>query len=386
MIGGKLIAEGGYGCVFHPAFNEVGEELHEKKYATKIQVENESSANEIKIGGIISKIDGYINHFSPIIQVDKLNIKKFNFNKYKSCSILKSETKKNKFILMKLDYIKGEPFIEYIIKQRNNIELIHNLIHSYNHLLSGINILIKNKVVHYDLKGDNILYDDYRKIPILIDFGLSIPFSFSETILSTDETFLNKYFYIYAPEYYIWPIEIHYLCYILNESEECNDEILQSIIDEYILNNPAFLNFSKSFIKKYKEMSFQQLKYYNRFQSNERIFKIIKHWKTWDNYSLSIIYLKFLRYLNISGYENNNFTIYFSQILLRNISPNPEYRMNIEDTKYEFNKFLFDKKINNIVSFKKVAKSFAKNRKYFDKALVLYKKKHMTLNKKIQKI
>ena len=33
-------------------------------------------------------------------------------------------------------------------------------------------------------------------------------------------------------------------------------------------------------------MSFQQLKYYNRFQSNERIFKIIKYWKTWDNYSL----------------------------------------------------------------------------------------------------
>ena len=51
--------------------------------------------------------------------------------------------------------------------------MIHNLIHSYNHLLSGINILIKNKVVHYDLKGDNILYDDFRKIPILIDFGLS---------------------------------------------------------------------------------------------------------------------------------------------------------------------------------------------------------------------
>ena len=78
MIGGKLIAEGGYGCVFHPAFNEVGEELDDKKYATKIQVENESSTNEIKIGEIISKIDGYINHFSPIIKVDKLNIIKLN--------------------------------------------------------------------------------------------------------------------------------------------------------------------------------------------------------------------------------------------------------------------------------------------------------------------
>ena len=31
--------------------------------------------------------------------------------------------------------------------------------------------------------------------------------------------------------------------------EECNDETLQGIIDEYIVYNPAFLNFSKSFIK-----------------------------------------------------------------------------------------------------------------------------------------
>ena len=97
---------------------------------------------------------------------------------------------------MKLDYIKGELFIEYIIKQRNNTELIHNLIHSYNHLLSGINILIKNKVVHYDLKGDNILYDDSRKIPILIDFGLSIPFNFSETILSQTRIFLINILYL----------------------------------------------------------------------------------------------------------------------------------------------------------------------------------------------
>jgi serine/threonine protein kinase len=383
MIGGKLIAEGGFGCVFHPAFNEIGEELEEKKYATKIQIENESAANEVKIGKIISKIDGYINHFSPIIQEDKLNIKKFNFNKFKDCSILKTDHKKNNFILMKLDYIKGNPFIDYIIDQKNSLQLINNLIHSYNHLVSGIAILIQNNIVHFDLKGDNILFDEFRKIPILIDFGLSMHF-IDINSLSLDTDFLTQYFYIYAPEYYIWPIEVHYLCYILNVNESSTEDALETIIDNYLSNNPAFLNFSSKFIKQYKEKALRQLIYYNRFHSNERIFKIIQHWKTWDNYSLSILYLEFLRYLNINGYDNNKFTIYFSQLLLHNINPNPENRFSMEETKYEFNKFLFDEKINNITSFKKVAKSFVKNRKYFNQALILNKQKNLTLNKKLK--
>ena len=385
MIGGKLIAEGGFGCVFHPGFNEDGDEIKEEKYATKIQVENESALNEVKIGKIISNLDGYINHFSPIIGVDDLKFKKFKFNKYKKCSILKSRPKKKKFILMKLDYIKGSPFIDYIIKQGNTIQLINNLIHSYNHLLNGISILTHNKVVHFDLKGDNILFDEFRKIPILIDFGLSILFDDINAI-STNTLFLNKYFYIFAPEYYIWPIEVHYLCYILNEKNTCSNEDLNSIIDEYISNNPAFFNFSKNFMKKYKEKCFHQLKYYNRFESNERILTILKYWNTWDNYALSILYLKFLRYLNIGGFDNNKFTIYFSQFLLHNINPNPEERLSLDDTKYEFNKFLFDEKINNIISFKNVARSFAKNRKYFDKALKQHKQQNQTLNNLIKKI
>ncbi len=384
MIGGKLIAEGGFGCVFHPAFNEIGKELEEQKYATKIQVENENAANEVKIGKIISKIDGYINHFSPIIQESKLNIKKFNFNKFKQCTILKTDHKKNKFTLMKLDYIKGKHFIDYIIDQKNSLQLINNLIHSYNHLVSGIAILVKNNIVHFDLKGDNILFDEVRNIPILLDFGLSIPFN-DENSISLDNKFLKDYFYVFGPEYYIWPIEVHYLCYILNVNESCTVDDLINIIDKYISDNPAFFNFSSKFIKQYKEKTLRQLLYYNRFHSNERIFKIIQYWKTWDNYSLSILYLEFLSYLNANGYDNNKFTIYFSQLLLHNINPNPEDRFTMEDTKYEFNKFLFDEKINNVISFKRVAKSFVKNRKYFDKALKKNKKDHLTLNRLIKK-
>ena len=44
------------------------------------------------------------------------------------------------------------------------------------------------------------------KAPIIIDFGLSIDIN----QIKYEKTYLKKLFYIYA-EYYIWPLEIHYL-------------------------------------------------------------------------------------------------------------------------------------------------------------------------------
>ena len=37
MIGGSLLAQGGYGCVFHPEINCKGKESKERKYISKIQ-------------------------------------------------------------------------------------------------------------------------------------------------------------------------------------------------------------------------------------------------------------------------------------------------------------------------------------------------------------
>ena len=41
------------------------------------------------------------------------------------------------------------------------------------------------------------------------------------------------------------------------------------------------------------------------------------------------MYLKFLRYMNVEGYKDNNFIIFFSQILLKNIHPNPNRRLTV---------------------------------------------------------
>ena len=66
-------------------------------------------------------------------------------------------------------------------------------------------MLLSMNIVHYDLKGNNIMFNEINKLPLILDFGLSIKMD----ELKADN--LEKFFYIYAPEYTPWCLEIHYL-------------------------------------------------------------------------------------------------------------------------------------------------------------------------------
>ena len=72
-----------------------------------------------------------------------------------------------------MQYIEGSDFLDYLISQKNSAQLVSNIILSFNHLLKSLTRLIEKKIVHYDLKGTNILFDNNKQIPLLIDFGLS---------------------------------------------------------------------------------------------------------------------------------------------------------------------------------------------------------------------
>ena len=56
----------------------------------------------------------------------------------------------------------------------------------------------------------NILYSIQKKMPIIIDYGLSINMN------NINNMNLNEVFYTYAPQYYVWPLEVHYLGLLYN--------------------------------------------------------------------------------------------------------------------------------------------------------------------------
>ena len=71
-------------------------------------------------------------------------------------------------------------------------------------------------------------------------------------------------FYVYAPEYYIWSLEIHYLCYLENKNKEPTENELKEISKKYVEGNKALQrNFSPEFLKKYEKKCLNQLQKYN---------------------------------------------------------------------------------------------------------------------------
>ena len=150
MIGGDLEAEGGFGCIFNPALNKKGQEMIGSKYASKIQKYDESAINEINIGKVIKNINGYLNHFSPVLYHSKIHISKSKTNLLNKCSIIKKKNQ-DTYVNMKMVWQAGGPFVDFIVKRKNTKEVVNHLILSYNHLLRSIKILIENDILHYDI-------------------------------------------------------------------------------------------------------------------------------------------------------------------------------------------------------------------------------------------
>ena len=112
------------------------------------------------------------------------------------------------------------------------------------------------------------------------------------------------------------------------------------------------------------------------------IKELLKFWNTWDNYSLSIMYLRFLYYLNINGYIENIFIEKLTEILLTNIHPNPNKRLNIDNTILKFNQTLYEK-TSDIKTLQTITNLFINNRKEINRAVKKGEKEQIHLKKRL---
>ena len=159
-----------------------------------------------------------------------------------------------------------------MIDHKNSKYIVNNIINGYNHLLKSLNLLIKNKICHFDLKGDNILFNEDMNLPIIIDYGISI--QIDDIRLNT----LRDYFYVYGPEYYIWPLDVHYLCFIINENPNPTKNELKNICVDYVKYNRGLKSLSPEFKKKYLNACYKQLLRYNKIEYKKRINKLLNYY------------------------------------------------------------------------------------------------------------
>jgi hypothetical protein len=99
-----------------------------------------------------------------------------------------------------------------------------------------------------------------------------------------------------------------------------------------------FSLFPKDYKEKYKQECIDYLKKYINVSKSDIIVDLIKNVETWDNYSISVIYVHIIGTIMKSFSLKEDFMKHFLLILLKNISPDPSKRETLEETLYKYDK------------------------------------------------
>uniref|UniRef100_A0A6C0KMP1 Protein kinase domain-containing protein n=1 Tax=viral metagenome TaxID=1070528 RepID=A0A6C0KMP1_9ZZZZ len=207
---------------------------------------------------------------------------------------------------------------------------IINLINIYEKLLITINQLLNERIVHNFINMDSIYI--FEEEAILTNFAFSIDISNSNM-----NEYIKHFFLKYDPEFIEWPPEFHILSYLItNKLNSLSINNIENIIDNLIENQTILKTFGDDFVSMYKKDS---LNYFQKYinQSFEYILNdILQFYGTWDNYALSIMFLRII--ININS--KNKFIILFLNLLVSNIHLNPLKRQTISFTIKNFNNLL----------------------------------------------
>jgi serine/threonine protein kinase len=362
----ELISQGAFGCVFRPDIPCEKSLSPNKKYISKIQLNDSNIKNEFNIGEQIQTIPLYYLHFSPILSKCIVSIQQLNQSQIEKCEILKDfDESKSALISTKIKYV-GKQNIEHYLhslpeslstpnsesqsivstNEENRLENISStlsntllpqppqpqpqqdlppnifktkLLYCFYYVLQSAKMLNEKGIVHFDIKEQNIIYNEYIQAPILIDFGLS----FIPTITLPDDIFYTKRVYPY------WCIDIYILSYIVNRTIEetidedtilspsefdlKNERVTEIKIDELLRTYQDEMN---AFFQQYMNNLFTEeelqkriqeymdsikaylLEYVNTSWSNNVYSKLFipEVYNTWDIYSIAITFLCILNY------------------------------------------------------------------------------------------
>jgi len=356
--GGAVIGQGTFGCVFRPHI-KCSKKKFKKEHVSKLVVDREwRIRREIKLSEKIKSIPNYQHFFAPIEEICDTNLSKITKEDKKGCKLLYKNNDKYVKKIANIRFIDGHDVIETLTKNGNQKDYFIYFLTMYEQLLDCVQLLNDKKIIHHDIKFNNIIYDKKQNRTILFDFGLSFDL---ENIIQ-----LKRCFYIdWAPDWTLWPIEVHYLGFVINNRKKMSSEEINSFATEYLDEHRVFINLKNivpnGLLQKYKKKTIKMLNFYNNKNLDIVVSYIINsYWETWNSYSLNIMFYRLLNVINMSGYSNNVFFQELVKIFNDNISPIPTERNTIEATKEKFknvkkllspeiyNKFFKNIKINKI--------------------------------------
>jgi len=201
---------------------------------------------------------------------------------------------------------------------------ILNLLNSYQQLLKSICLLNDNQIVHNFINFETVVINP-NDSALLTNFAFSLDVSL--------ETDFKQFFIEYDPSYIEWPPELHILSFLkTNKMNSLSSYNIENIINNLLDNHNILKTFDNKIITTYKYEAIDYFKKYVNWSYDDILKDILQFYKTWDNYALSIMYLRILIDLHRKIQKKNKFIILFMKLLVCNINLNPFSRFNISTT------------------------------------------------------
>jgi hypothetical protein len=201
-----------------------------------------------------------------------------------------------------------------IHQQKDKATFLLHMLDSHQYLVEAIEELEKQKIVHHDIKSNNVMYSDTQHVPIIIDFGVS----FQMKDLYKEEKLKDIFFTAYE-KYPPWCLEITFIAAIINQSNWENKpldmETLKTHLSKYAQNNPIMKVIGVKDISNWENY----LNTFSKESGKTAVNKLLGKWNTWDVYSIHVMYVDFMRKAGWFSMDHKCIAPYieyvFSQIL-----------------------------------------------------------------------
>ena len=350
----KLINEGTFGCIFYPGLTCNGTPL-KGHFVTKIQKDADAVKNEIDISQLVrTKIKGYMKHFSPIIHQCPVKINPSYVDEVKQCEVFGTmtnrEIEKSRYVANKIRYVGKTNIMEYVTQRLSTHAHWGDVYKTYRYTLKSIQKLMEAKIVHFDIKYNNVLFDGVLNVPVIIDFGLS--FYIPDLIKRPAQ---NRHVFYTYNTYTYWCVDVFICNYIFqvvtyerSKTMTVTQDELNTLCRGFVYGTDPASTQIENYVFRLTNMEDRRLEFERQFQAFMSPFlgktwwevytRLMTYWNTWDHYSLAVVYLLILDDWKTEHPERYNMAVLreresrYIDMLQTIVYSMPDKRPGIEET------------------------------------------------------
>jgi hypothetical protein len=213
---------------------------------------------------------------------------------------------------------------------------IYLLVEYYRYLLRSIVLLVEAGIVHNNIQFNTIVVNSFDK-PLLTNFMYSIDLN-KYTDSASMAAYIKHFVSRDIKDNLQIPIEFCVLNYQVTNKLECLSIYnIETIVKQFIKDHTILNTFGSKVVQTYLDSGIQYFSKYTNKNYEQNVADILKYSYTWDNYALSIVYLKILIGLHRVVKTNNKFIILFMKLLVDNINFDPSKRpsLNLISERFE---------------------------------------------------